>query len=439
MSEKSDNESLSSQFNITDQMRKMTLRDYFTLSLDYDETADAMNTKFPAKLIRRASESDLRPMSMQNLFRTGHIIKKLPRPVPDDIIVQPQRTVKGFICGFPGCGQVFMSATSVKAHQKQHELRSRLGVSTPMTDQYLQSVFPNDIPWKVSKNKIVGNAAPYVCPVEGCSKTYPTPEAVKKHILMGHSKSDVQKFITKNLKKQQLAVEFFGNFRLVPPFAPPDGVPTLLCPHHAPCNTKCPICMDVIKARGPVPPIKFYQSAKAILANEHKEKMAVTFDVNEFERGPLIYPRHGGKKLKYTQLKALCQDTLGHNFAAICSFYTYSELKNMGFSAWSSFGADALDRDNELFQETEVTWVRLESLKGSCYTLCCERDEYKKRRLMGELPKEAGGGKREAKFCRYTFNRVDLTAGPKRVYKGKGGEGGKGDKYSKMMAEAGLW
>ncbi|GMI14663.1 hypothetical protein TrVE_jg1553 [Triparma verrucosa] len=439
VSDKSDNESLSSQFNITDQMRKMTLRDYFTLSLDYDETADAMNTKFPSKLIRRASESDLRPMSMQNLFRTGHIIRKLPRPVPDEIIHQPQRTVKGFICGFPGCGQVFMSATSVAAHQKQHQLRSRLGVSTPMTDQYLQSVFPSDIPWKVSKNKIVGNAAPYVCPVAGCSKTYPNPESVKKHILMGHSKSDVQKFITTHLKKQNLQVEFFGNFRLVPPFAPPDGVPTLLCPHHAPLNPKCPICLDVISARGPVPPIKFYQSVKSIISNDDKQKTAVTFDVNEFERGPLIIPRHGGRKLKYAQLKAVCCDTLGHNFAAVCCFYSYAELKNMGFSGWTEFGEDAIDRDNELFMETEVSWVRLESLKGSCYTLCCERDEYKKRRLMGELPKEAGGGKREAKFCRYTFNRIDLTVGPKRVYKGKGGTDGKGNKYSKMMAEAGLW
>ena len=131
------------------QMRKMTLRDYFTLSLDYDETTDAMNTKFPGQLIRRASESDLRPMSMQNLFKSGHILKKLPRPVPDDVIHQPQRTVKGWICGFPGCGQVFMSENSVKQHQKQHELRSRLGVATPMTDQYLMSVFPKDIPWKV--------------------------------------------------------------------------------------------------------------------------------------------------------------------------------------------------------------------------------------------------------------------------------------------------
>jgi len=69
--------SLSSQFNVTDEMRKMTLRDYFTLSLDYDETTDAMNTKFPRKLIRRGSESDLRPMSMQNLFKSGHILKKV--------------------------------------------------------------------------------------------------------------------------------------------------------------------------------------------------------------------------------------------------------------------------------------------------------------------------------------------------------------------------
>ena len=102
----SSNESLSSQFNITDAMRKMTLRDYFTESLEYDETTDAMvETSFPRKLIRRASESDLRPMTMQNLFKTGQVLKKLPRPVPDDIIAQPQRTVKGFICGHPGCGQ----------------------------------------------------------------------------------------------------------------------------------------------------------------------------------------------------------------------------------------------------------------------------------------------------------------------------------------------
>ena len=71
--------SLSSQFNVTDQMRKMTLRDYFTLSLDYDESTDAMNTKFPGRLIRRASESDLRPMSMQNLFKSGHVLKKVRR------------------------------------------------------------------------------------------------------------------------------------------------------------------------------------------------------------------------------------------------------------------------------------------------------------------------------------------------------------------------
>ena len=150
---------------------------------------------------------------------------------------------------------------------------------------------------QVSKNKIEGNAAPYVCPVEGCSKTYSDPESVKRHILMGHSKSDVAKFITKNIRKEKLAVEFYGNFRLVPPFAPPDGVPTLLCPHHAPCNVKCPICIDVINARGPVPPIKFYQSGKAVIMSE-EGKVAVTFDVNEFERGPLIYPRHGGKKVR---------------------------------------------------------------------------------------------------------------------------------------------
>jgi hypothetical protein len=58
--------SLSSQFNITDEMRKMTIRDYLTLSLDHDETSDSMNVKFPKRLIRRASEGDLRPMTQQN-------------------------------------------------------------------------------------------------------------------------------------------------------------------------------------------------------------------------------------------------------------------------------------------------------------------------------------------------------------------------------------
>ena len=269
-----------------------------------------------------------------------------------------------------------MSSNSVKQHQKQHELRARLGVATPKTDQYLLSVFPKDVPWKKYPiNKIEANAAPYICPIEGCNKTYPHPDQVKRHMLMGHSKGEVQAFITKNIKKEALSVEFYGNFRLVPPFSPPAGVPTLLCPHHAPCNVKCPICLDVIKAKGPVPPIKFYQSAKALITDVSNSKVAITFDVNESERGALIYPRTGKKKLKHTVLKALCVDTLGNNFAALCCFYTYAEMKNLGFAEWSKLGSDAIDRDNELFQETEVTWVRLESLKGSCYTLCCERDE----------------------------------------------------------------
>ena len=356
-------------------------------------------------------------------------LSQLPRPVPDDIIVQPQRTVKGFICGHPGCGQVFMSAHSCKQHQKQHELRSRLGIATPLTDQYLLSVFPKDIPWKRHPfKKIEGNAAPYVCPIEGCNKTYPNPEQVKRHMLMGHSKGEVKMFIDKHNKKAAMSVEFYGNFRLVPPFAPPKGVPTLLCPHHAPCNVKCPICLDVIAAKGPVPPIKFYQSAKAVITDPTKNRVAIKFDVSESERGPLIYPRSGHKNLKYTQLKALCVDTLGHNFAAVCTMYTYNDMKNMGFMDWAKFGADAIDRDNELFQESEVSWLRLEDLKGACYALCCERDEYKKRKLMGDLPLDA-------KFCRYVFDRVTMKPAGKRKDPKDEGE----TKEDKMMRKMGQW
>jgi hypothetical protein len=207
--------SLSSQFNITDEMRKMTIRDYLTLSLDHDETADAMNVKFPKRLIRRGSESDLRPMTQQNLFKSGHNLRKIPLPEPDDIIAQPQRTVKGFICGHPGCGQVFQSEHSVKMHQKQHELRSRLAVTTPKTDQYLLSVFPKDIPWKKYPfNQISANAAPYTCPMDGCNKTFPNTDAVQKHIQMGHSKGDIMRFVEQmNKGKDNLQVEFLGNFR----------------------------------------------------------------------------------------------------------------------------------------------------------------------------------------------------------------------------------
>jgi hypothetical protein len=390
-------------------------------------------------------------MTQQNLFKSGHNLRKIPLPGNDHIVSQPHRTVRGFICGHPGCGQVFQSEHSVKMHQKQHELKGRLAVATPKTDQYLLSVFPKDIPWKKFPfGQLSGSAAPFTCPLEGCNKTYPSHEAIHKHIQMGHGKSEIMKFVEKHGgqgkggKAQKLQVEFLGNFRLVPPFAPPDGISCLLCPHHAPPNVKCPICLDVIAARGPVPPIRFYGSVKAVVLQEgESQRVQITFDVGEYERGALIYPRTGGKKLKCAQLRAVCVDTLGHNFAAVSAFYTFGEMRMMGFDKFGDFGKDAVDRDNELFMETEVTWMRLEDLKGSCYVLCCGRDEYKKKKLMGELPGGKGG---EAKYCRYAFNRVDLSvAGWRDEVLGKvetlDGEGSGIDsvKYKKMMAEAGMW
>ena len=130
----------------------------------------------------------------------------------------------------------------------------------------------------------------------------------------------------------------------------------------------------------------------------------------------------------YTQLKALCTDTFGHNFAAVCTMYTYNDMKNMGFTDWKKFGSDAVDRDNELFQESEVSWLRLEDLKGSCYALCCKRNEYKKRKLMDDLPEGA-------KFCRYIFDRVTMEPAGKRIDPKNEG----GTKEDKMMRQMGQW
>jgi len=214
----SSDSSLASQFNVTDEMRKMTLRDYFKQSKNHDETTDALTTKFPTKLIRRGSESDLRPMSMQNLFKSAHTLKVLPKPDTEMIVKQPQRSAMKFICGHPGCGQVFSSKQTAEMHQKQHKLRNRLAVPTPQIDQFLNSYWPKDIPWnKGAFVKLNTGPATIVCPMKGCRKTFNDPEAVKKHMRMGHSKGELLAFVEKASKETQdntPHVEWIGNFKV---------------------------------------------------------------------------------------------------------------------------------------------------------------------------------------------------------------------------------
>jgi len=436
-----DNSSLASQYNITDTMRKMTLRDYFGKSLEHDITTDATQAQFPTRLISRGSESDLRPMSMQNLFKSAHTLKVLPRPVDEPIVAQPQRTAMGYICGHPGCGHVFSSLQAAELHQKQHKLRNRLAIPTPQIDQFLLSYWPKDIPWKKAPfNKLNTSTAPFICPIEGCIKTYPDAESVKKHMRMGHSKGELMKFMAKvnseySVGKGKPVVEWIGKFKLVPPFAPPPNVSVILCPHHAPCNVKCPMCLDVIRANGPVPPMKFYQSVKAVISLEESGRnnlINMTFDVNEFERSPLVREPATGK-VKHTQLKALCCDAMGRNFANVSFFWTFNEVKQLGFH---DFVNDAVDKDHELYMEMESNWIKLEDIVGASYTICCGRDEFKKRLLINELP--SGSKNHPVCFSRTKFYRTTMKGAGERTIE-KLTSSGKGDKYDKLMKEAGMW
>jgi len=192
--------------------------------------------------------------------------------------------------------------------------------------------------------------------------------------------------------------------------------------------------LDVIRANGPVPPIKFYQAVKAVISTEESktQKINMTFDVNEFERSVLAYEPASGK-VKPCQLKAVCVDSMGRQFANVSYFWSYHEMKSLGYS---DFGSEAVDRDHELYEQMECDWIKLGDIKGGTYTVCCARDEFKKRMLMSELP--AGNNKNHpTKFCRTKFFRTTMERAEERTIVKV--SNGKGASYDKLMLEAGIW
>ncbi|CAM9992042.1 unnamed protein product, partial [Sphacelaria rigidula] len=201
------------------------------------------------------------------------------------------RQTRKHVCLHPGCGKVFHFKASADAHQTEHQFLERLATATPFTDQFLSTSWPSHgVPW-IAKSPVpssssaahgqkpsaavstgeVSARAHFTCEVPQCNRRFASSKLLGLHLRVGHSVFDLERMEEARLAARDgkygagpmitadglpitrwvevgrgLRARFVGRYRLVPPFMPPDGCPTIeACARHGWLKAECHRCQQV--------------------------------------------------------------------------------------------------------------------------------------------------------------------------------------------------
>jgi len=281
-------------------------------------------------------------------------------------------------------------------------LRQRLAVSTPATDQYIQHVWPTDVPWQDRKGLAVSlkAAQPYACAIKGCKFCGTNQESLAHHLRTRHSKYEILDV----LGNTDPDVELVGGYVMVPPFAPPIRAPMPVCPYHYRNKIRCPTCEDIksFAKSGPMPPLKLYKRVKVKVPHETVKGDYVqrTFNLQEAERTPYIVNEETGA-VQHVQLWAICEDCRGEKYVGLSVFWDYYALKDIGFR-FSQLGKAGFDKQHELIQDVNPIYLPVTRIMGVSFTLNTDRSGWNQKKNTNQLPAAAHDSL--VKFSRFAFD-----------------------------------
>ena len=359
-------------------------------------------------VIRRSSHADLPGLTKQEeLNRMSHAMRILPTIGSDEVLIQNQRNKLRFVCSHPGCGKAFTQYEIAVRHEKEHKQRQRLAIATPAADQYLRSVWPQDVPWQDKDVMAVHlkEADPFSCPIATCVFSATSQDALAHHLRTRHSKYELQDL----LGNTDAHVENQGGYVMVPPFACPKNAKFPVCPYHYRNKIRCPMCEEVKKYAaspnaGPIPPVKLFKQIKVMVPQPDRpdEVVARTWKIENSERVPFIIDPETGA-IVLCQLWAICEDSTGRRCVGISKFWDYAALKAIKFNFDKLGGAnDYFDKENEVLQDEVTHYVDSTEIMGFGYALNVDRTGWTQKTMSESLPTSCD--RSLVKFSRFQFN-----------------------------------
>lgn len=364
-------------------------------------------------LVRRSSFSDVRAGTPKEVIhRMAHVLRIQPRRDPSQP-VQNHRHVRRFVCGHPGCGQVFSTEAIAKKHEKEeHSQRQRLAIANPRSDQYLRTVWPAGMPWldKQGLAADVSDPASFSCPL--CSAPCATKMDLISHLRVQHTEAQL-----KGALRLEQPSRFEGPYVMVPPFKPPVKAPVPMCPYHDRAMSRCPFCRDVqaFSEHGPVLPLKYYTRIRLELG-EGTKATNCNFKIEPSERTAFILDEQTGDTV-HVQLIAACEDKHGDKWVAVTKFWDFVNLESLNFDFEGLEAAregEQFSQKHELIQDNTVTYIPLSRLRGHCFTLSCDVATFKRKKKYDELPKSSP--LEHTKFCTLRFDsRTRAIVGPREM------------------------
>ena len=137
------------------------------------------------------------------------------KPLP---AVREARSVRAFVCKFPGCGRAFSDYRTLAAHYAdEHHDKPRLRTPAPAVDQRVQSFWPVNVPWRQYTTKQLEKAeqtaaigAPYTCMICNPPKRFARRDFYESHVRVIHPHAHKDMLVDPN-------VELLGMSLVVPP------------------------------------------------------------------------------------------------------------------------------------------------------------------------------------------------------------------------------
>uniref|UniRef100_A0A7S1B343 C2H2-type domain-containing protein n=1 Tax=Corethron hystrix TaxID=216773 RepID=A0A7S1B343_9STRA len=327
-------------------------------------------------------------------------MKTEPRRIKCSFKEQNHRTIKRLVCDHPGCGLAFANISSLIQHAKSHLLMKRLAVGMPDTDQYFRRYWPESSSW-LSSSQCQPAVVQYRCPVERCDKVFGNLPDLTRHLKMGHTKGNLLRLIDILEGKDDHFRWVGGNFMVVPPFSMPRNVHLEICKFHMSLNKKCPRCQDILRSKGPKPPVKLHQAVElfeSVIDCNTTIERKIVFELHDKEKTCFVkLPNF--KEIRRAEFQSLCEDSQGKCFAAVSFMFSSTDLKNLSDDAESKLRMIHADKSNEMFLSEDVEWIKISDICGSCYTLSCERETF----TISKEMKEPFTCDTSVKFCRYSF------------------------------------
>ena len=126
--------------------------------------------------------------------------------------VREARSVRAFVCKFPGCGKAFSDYRTLAAHHAdEHHDKPRLRTPAPAVDQRVQPFWPENVPWRKytaeqleEAEQTAGIGAPYVCMICNPPKRFARRDFYESHVRVIHPHAHKgEKYVEREREKKE--------------------------------------------------------------------------------------------------------------------------------------------------------------------------------------------------------------------------------------------